>query len=257
VTTRGMLLLNSTVAFIVAGSLTILLHETSHAIAGIALGAQAIQSPFAVDYLPALTDHQQVLTALTGPIFSLVSGLVAMQFRLFRGFWTLVWGWFGVLSAEEGFGYFTIAGIVRVGDTGTAMKLLQAPHWTYWLCFVVGIAGLFLLAWRFSGFVVAVSRDVSDERAICVWPWIYGTLSLTALMAVYVLLTPGVSSAAVVAVMAGVVAIGVFAPMSMMFSKRPLATSALAVPVRPRAGLVLLAVLIVLNLALTRQLHWG
>jgi hypothetical protein len=96
----------------------------------------------------------------------------------------------------------------------------------------VGIGGLFLLAWRFSRFVVTVSRDVADERVICVLPWIYGTLGLTALMAVYVVLTPGVSSAAVVAMMAGAASIGIFAPMSMMFSGRPVATAALAVPVR-------------------------
>jgi hypothetical protein len=199
VITRGMLLPNSTLAFLVAASATILLHETSHAVAGITLGAHAIQSPFDVEYRLDLTSNQQVITALTGPIFSLVTGL----------------------------------------------------------CFLVGIGGLFLIAWRFSRFVVTFSRDVGDERAICMWPWIYGTVGLTALMAVCVALTPGVSPAAVVAVMAGAASIGVFAPMSMMFSKQPVATSALAVPAPPRAGLVVLAVLIVLNLALTRQLRWG
>lgn len=200
-----------------------------------------------------------MITALTGPLFSLVSGLVAMQFRLFRArpFWMLAWAWLGVLSAEEGFGYFTIAGIVKAGDTGTALDLLEARGWSYWLCFVVGVGGLFLLAWRFSHFVTTLSRDITDKRAICVWPWLYGTIALTAPMAVYVLLTADIPAGSVVAVMAGAVAIGVFAPMSMMFSRQALASSSLAVPERPKPGLILLAVLIVLNLALTRQLHLG
>lgn len=119
------------------------------------------------------------------------------------------------------------------------------------------LADCSFLAWRFSRFVTTVSRNVTEKRAICVWPWLYGTIALVALMAVYVLLTPGIPADSVVAVMAGTAAIGVFAPMSMIFSRQMLARSSLGVPVWPRAGLALLAVLIVLNLALTRPFHWG
>jgi hypothetical protein len=160
-----MLLANSTLAFLVAASVTILLHETSHAVAGITLGAQAIQSPFAVGYRPALTSSQQVITALTGPIFSLVSGLGGHAVPALPRFLDAGVGWFGVLGAEEGFRLLHDRGRHqgpghrhRVGPPGcTDMD---------WLCFAVGIGGLFLLAWRFSRFVVTVSRDVADERVI-------------------------------------------------------------------------------------------
>ena len=240
--------------------MVILLHEGSHAVAGILQGAMAIQSPFSVDYDPSLGQSASVIASMTGPIFSLVTGLLAGLVNPFarHPFWRMAWGWFAFLSAEEGFGYFTIAGIIKAGDTGTALSILDAPGWTYWACFVFGIAGLFLLAFRFAGVGVSVSVDVDRMRAFCVWPWIAGTVISTLLMLVYVLLTPGVPSDAVVAVLIGAASLGVFAPMSMMFRRRrPFATHVRPLPAIPVVGLIVIAVTVVINLLLTRTPHWG
>lgn len=125
-----------------------------------------------MDYDPPLGLTASVTASMTGPIFSLVTGLLAGLVNPFaaRPFWRMAWAWFAFLSAEEGFGYFTIAGIIKAGDTGSALNTLGAPGWTYWACFVFGIAGLFLLAFPFARVGVSVSTDVDRMRAFCVSP---------------------------------------------------------------------------------------
>jgi len=130
------MLWNSTVAFVVAQMVVVLLHESAHTVAGLLQSYRATQFAGEVRFSPEQSTTAQVVTALAGPIFSLVSGLVAMMFRPFRGrgFAQLLWAWFAFLSAEEGFGYFTIAPIFTSGDTGAALAALGAPGWVGWLC---------------------------------------------------------------------------------------------------------------------------
>ena len=78
-------------------------------------------------------------------------------------------------------------------------------------------------------------------------------------MALYVVVSPAlVSPGGVVAVMAGALAVGVYAPMSMMFRSRQVdAVEPLRLPRQPVAGYVLLSVLIVVNQILTRGWLWS
>ena len=142
------MLWNSTVAYVVAQMLVIILHEGAHTVAGVLQGYQAVQFTGQVRFTPDQTTTAQVVTALAGPLFSLVSGLIAMRFRPFRGhgFAQLLWVWAAFISAEEGFGYFTIAPLIKAGDTGAALAALNAPGWVGWVCMAFGIAGLFYLA---------------------------------------------------------------------------------------------------------------
>lgn len=253
-------LISSTIAYVMAMCVVILLHETSHAVAGILQGSTAIQAPFAVDYDPPLATNASVVASMTGPLFSLVTGLLAMLVNPFgnRPFWRMAWGWYAFLSAEEGFGYFTIAGIIKAGDTGTALGLLNAPGWTYWACFVFGVGGLFFLAWRFARVGVSVSTDLNHMRNFCVWAWIAGTVVSTLLTVLHVVITPGVLPASIVAVVIGAASLGVFAPMSMMFKRRlGYAMEQPTLPNLPVAGLVVIIVIEVVNLLLTRTPHWG
>ena len=158
------MLWNTTVAYVVAQMLVIVLHESAHTVAGLLQGYQATQFTGEVRFAPDQTPTAHVITALAGPLFSLVSGLVAMHLRPFRGrgFLQLLWVWFAFLSAEEGFGYLTIAPLVTDGDTGAALAELHAPVWVGWVCMAAGIAGLVFLARQFA--VPIVRSPVTSTR---------------------------------------------------------------------------------------------
>ena len=80
----------------------------------------------------------------------------------------------------------------------------------YFAATAVGIGGLFLTARLFADPVIELSSSITDRRAISVWPWLYGTIVLVLLMALYVTISPAVLGPGdVVAVMAGALAVGV------------------------------------------------
>lgn len=254
------MLINATVAYVAAVFVVIFLHELAHAFTGMVLGSSAIQVPFGVEHDPMLTGTAAATASLAGPIFSLVTGLLAMTIRPFgdRGFWAIAWAWFAFASAMEGFGYFTIAGIIHAGDTASALAVVNAPGWTYWACFVFGIGGQFFLAWRFAPVGARLTIDPDHLRALAVWPWLIGTGITTALMGLFVVLSPDTSAEVVVAVLFGTIALGVWAPMSMMFLKgHTFAERQPTLPDVPWAGVALVGILIVINLLLTRAPHWG
>lgn len=240
------MLWNSTVAYIVAQMVVVVLHEAAHTVAGLLQGYDATQFTGEVRFTPEQTTTAHVITALAGPLFSLVSGLIAMRFRPFRGhgFAQLLWVWAAFLSAEEGFGYLTIAPLITGGDTGAALAALNAPGWVGWLCLAVGIGGLFFLGRQFAVPGVRYTNGLYEMRAFCFYPWLIGTGVSVALSAAFLAFTPGASAEAVVVIMIGSASLGVFAPMAMMYwqklkpRKEPLV---LAVPWTGMAAGVLLA----------------
>lgn len=253
------MLWNSTVAFVLAQTIIIALHEGAHTVAGRLLGYGAFQFTGQVRFVPEPTATSAVVAiAMAGPLFSIASGLVAMRFRPFRGhgFAQLLWIWMAFLSAEEGFGYFFIAPIIQAGDTGTALAALAAPAWVGWLCGVVGVAGLIFLARQFAVRGARHTRDLYEMRAFCYYPWIIGTVSLVLLEALYLTLTAGTSPDAAFAILLGAASLGVFAPMAMIWWDKVSPEKELLELRMPRAGLGALAVLVLVNLVvLTRGLH--
>jgi len=84
--------------------------------------------------------------ALVGPLFSLVSGLIALLApRRGRGFWRLFTIWFGVLSVQSFFGYLMTGPFVAYGDVGHAFRC-SMPGRCVRRILVVGLLGTFALA---------------------------------------------------------------------------------------------------------------
>lgn len=254
------MLWSSAVAYVLAQSVVIVLHESSHTVAGLLLGYDATQFTGQVRFSPDPTRTGQIVTALAGPLFSLVTGLLAIAYRPVRrgGFVALLWVWFAFLSAEEGIGYLFIAPLVSAGDTGAALAAMEAPGWVAWVVGAVGVAGVYLLSRRFAVDAVRWTRDLYEIRAFCVQAWLIGSVVSVVIDVVYLLLTPGTSSDAVVAIVLGSASLGVFAPMAMIFwqnvrvEKQPLELRF------PTGGIVAVIVVVVVKaVVFTRGLHVG
>lgn len=260
---RSHTILGSSLAFVIGATIMILLHETTHAVTGALQGYHPTQLAFAVDYTPPPPTTPHVIALLAGPAFSLLSGVAGIVVDRFvtpfrdRPFWRLVWLWTLFASVQEGLGYLQITAILQAGDTAQAFDLLEAPPAAYVIATVVGWAGLPLTAWAFSVPIRALASSVDDKQDLATWPWLIGTGGLLVLMTLYVLLSPVNEPATIVAVLAGALSIGVYAPMSMMFrTKQCDAPHPPSMPWPPVAGLITLGAFVVLNLLLTQGWFW-
>ena len=255
-------LLNATGAFVLAAVVNSLLHESAHAVAGLVQGLTPTLSPFAVHYVPTPTSAQEIVTALAGPVWSLVMGavLLAAARSWGTGFTRLFWLWLAFMGMMNFVGYMFIAPFVPAGDTGRALALLKAPGWVFILVSLLGAAMLFGLAYLFARQVKRYASGLEGERVLAFRAWAFGTL-VTVVLTVTELLLVRPAIGDIVAVGLYAFAVAVFAPMQFIFSRRvprmPGEELSLARP--SRTGLILagVAVLAVIVLAAVGGVRLG
>ena len=211
---------NSSIALLLAGILATTLHELSHLLAGKLLGLPATLYSNAVEFPPATSINHQIITAATGPLFSLVSGLIilALTSHYGKGFVRLFWMWFGLISAQIGFGYFIIAPFARHGDTGKVLSLLQAPSFVYMVAFVIGVIGTLWLSRTFAKRVVSYTDGTpATMRPFGIYSWLTGTALL---VTVYIFAVRNLSDSDQFITLFGVFTSAIFAPMFSFFYKK-------------------------------------
>jgi hypothetical protein len=248
-------LLNSTVAFVLAGFVVTTIHEVSHLVASLILGHPATIYPNIVDSGNRLSSHDGIIIAGTGPLFSLVTGLLVIL--LVRttgwrsGFLKLFVLWFGFLSAETGFGYLFIAPIVPNGDTGEVLALLHAQWYVYAIVFLIGIGGfVFLLPRIFAARFSPFAADKKGFFQLGMWPWLYGTIILLVLYFLAELTVASVvPGAPVIFVLVGVATIGIFTPIANYRAGAVSEALPLRMPITGGIVTVIVALLIILLLA--------
>jgi hypothetical protein len=176
-----LLLVNSTVAFAIALPLMITMHEFAHALAGLPLGLRPTVFPGQVTYAPPGTTGQQLVTLLAGPIGSLLIGVVVLLVApAARGFGGLFLLWLGALSVQEFTGYLMTAPFLAIGDIGSALHLLSAPGWTYWLVLLVGAGGTVLLGREFTRRLLALTGEgdlTAQLRCLGLFAWLIGAVA--------------------------------------------------------------------------------
>lgn len=183
-TRRDTWLITSAVAFALACLVMVTLHEAAHAVAGLLQGGSPTMYAYAVD-TTGLDDGQQIVTALAGPLSSLVSGLVvlALPRASLGAFWRLAVLWLGLLSVQEVSGYLITGPFVRAGDIGAALELSGAPAVVGWIG-VVGWAGTYLLGRHavrcLAGMVVDDAPHGPQLRALGLLAWLLGTAIVVA-----------------------------------------------------------------------------
>ncbi len=165
------LAVNSTVAFVGAFTLTTLLHELGHFVSYLAFGAHAtlyFNQVQADDSTITLTGV--VVSALAGPVVSLVQGIACARWVRIRGSngrSDLFVQWLALLGFINFFGYLMLTPLSSEGDTGKVAELLGFPILLSVLIAITGIALLVLIVIRqdkqFRGFLHGEPH--SRERA--------------------------------------------------------------------------------------------
>ena len=197
-------------SFALACLVMITVHELAHALAAVALGLSPTMYGDSVE-THATTDTQQVVTALAGPVASLVIGLAVLALPEPR--WSPVWRlallWFGLLDVQEFSGYLITGPFAGIGDIGQVLKVTNAPAVVGWAGFLAGWAGTYLTGRQATR---RLARFVTDEpgpsgepapplgpqlRAVGLFAWLLGSVLAVVLSAG--LLTAGGVSAGVVA----------------------------------------------------------
>lgn len=254
---RRSLLINNLVAAVIASTLMVFFHELAHLVAGLALGYPGTLFAFGVSHHGDPSMHHEVIMALAGPAFSLVTGVVLaiwMPLRRQAHFGHLVWMWFAFTSIQEGVTYLCLTPF-GVGDTGFAATLLGIPLPLQFLALAIGVAGMFANARAFAPHLARhAGVDQANRNAMSLFVWLYGMLASVLLSTLYLAIAPmDISPGDQIAVIAAGTVILVFAPMANIFHRQVAAVA--FEPLRqqpvPVVGLIILALLIAGNILLS------
>lgn len=178
---KRQLLYNSTLGFVLAGLIATTLHEVAHFATAIIANGGAILTPANVGLSDTATTNQQIMVAMAGPLFSLISGLLIIYLakNWGKGFGRLFWLWLGYLSAQIGFGYFLVCSFAHGGDTGQALSLLNANWLVYAAMTAVGAVGTyFVLPKLFSLHTSGYVKNKKEFFQLGMYPWLIGTFIL-------------------------------------------------------------------------------
>ena len=254
------LLIACVLAAVIGQTAMIMVHELVHLLAGVALGYPSTMYAFGVDHHGDPSVADEAFMNLSAPVFSLVSGLVMQVWQPFRrraDLLHLTWLFFAFASVQEMVGYLVITPF-GAGDTGSTATLLGIPPWVQLLACAVGIAGMFANARAFAPHLMRYAgQDLGRRNAVGLFPWLYGMIICALFTLLYLTLTPAAFPVpALIAVMAANTALLVFAPMANIFLARVADVPPQALRLRPVpvGGLIALAVLVLVNLALS---IWG
>lgn len=157
------ILINSTLAFVSAFIITTIIHEFGHYISYLIFGANPTLFHNYVQIPDQQLDlHVKIISALAGPVFSLIQGLI---FSIIISKWKensakyLLILWLSLLGFVNFFGYLLMTPLSKVGDTGKAAELLNM---SYVFRILIAVIGLAILIWvilkigkYFSNFIPA------------------------------------------------------------------------------------------------------
>ncbi len=164
-------LYNSILAFLSAFQLTTLFHEFGHFISYYFFGAH----PELFHNYVQIPDQQlsiqvKIISALAGPLFSLVQGIIFGIILLKRqnnGNKELLFLWMSLLGFVNFFGYLMLTPLSSAGDTGKVAELLGMHFFSRVLISIVGISILIIIVIKvgkyFSAFMPA-GLNLSERR---------------------------------------------------------------------------------------------
>jgi hypothetical protein len=190
------IVVNSLILYVIAFLLTTILHEIAHALAGLLFSSQPVLHHNYVEHLSwnDLSVQPQVYIALSGPLFSLIQGLVA-GFVYFESTkkrpFDLFMLWFSILGMFNFLGYLMTGPLFHEGDIGKALVLLNAPVWFQILIALVGAVLLLFIAYKLTRPFLNFSYKKEWVKSgkyrknfsfhILILPWLVGSAVITIL----------------------------------------------------------------------------
>ena len=181
------IILYSTVMFVLAFTITTILHELAHALTGLLLGSQPVWYDTFVEHR-GLTDGGEALTAAAGPLFSLMQGIIL--FAVFNRMHSaprlaqLFVLWMALHGLVNFFGYLINAPFAPHGDIGQVAAYLQFSRPATLGLMAIGIAAnwaIGILATRpllqLAPFPALIANPEARTHYVvhaAVFPWILG-----------------------------------------------------------------------------------
>ena len=142
------IIFEATVMFALALTITTILHELAHALAGVALGSQPILHDTFVEHHD-LSPGGEALTAVAGPLFSLIQGvlffLVLPKMHPFSSLAQQFVLWMAIHGLVNFFGYLINAPFAPHGDIGAVARYLELPRTVQFLLLAAGVAANILI----------------------------------------------------------------------------------------------------------------
>lgn len=161
-------LINSTVARIIAAILTTLIHELGHFTVSILLGNSATLFHNRVE-TPGENQNfiNQLLIPTGGPVISLIQGAICMVLyrKIKNGIGSLLLLWMGISGLMAFFGYLMIAPFAQEGDTGKIFELLELPLlWQFIIASLALLIFTLMLLYFHKDFQNFIPEDVRDDK---------------------------------------------------------------------------------------------
>lgn len=184
--------LNSILVFIAAYLLSIILHELAHFIMAVSLGYDATLFHNRVTYDGRDNTLHEVLIAGSGPLYSLVQGIVSLFLlrRMSASATSLFVLWFSVIGFISFFGYLMIAPFIPFGDTERVFNLLEFPFFLQIIIAIIAVITITIILMRFvtsfEQFVSIQFQTIKETRfkwanSLILIPLIVGIIVITIL----------------------------------------------------------------------------
>lgn len=189
---RSKIIINSSVAFIVATIVEMTLHECGHFMATLAMGGQATLYHNYVQHND-VSETARCISAFAGPVVSLLIGIVfhlLVNSRRYKSMTALVLLYLSIFGYVGFFGYVMIAPFFSYGDMGFVLRYIGCPMWLiYTLAALAGVVLFFLgKAWSVH-FIGTMSRATAGSPklrrqfiySLVFWPLFIG-IAVTTLL---------------------------------------------------------------------------
>lgn len=186
--------INSAVLYVAAFLVTTMIHELGHALSGMFFGSDPVLHHNYVEHLSPenITRTQNVVTALAGPILSLLQGVLAGTAYLRaknHKLTTLFLLWFSILGLNNFLGYMMTGFLFQQGDIGKVFLILEVPLFTQIGIAVLAALALLFMAYKLTSPFLKFSyrtQWVDSEQSrvnfsfhILILPWIIGSVAVT------------------------------------------------------------------------------
>ncbi len=190
------IIINSTVLYIIAFLLTTIIHEFGHAVTGLLNDSKPILHNNYVDYLAInqLSTFRKISISLAGPLVSLIQGLLIglLYLRIKKQtLCKLFLLWFSILGFSNFFGYLMTGPIFQAGDIGKVFSLMNVPIAAQIIIAVIGAAVLIYIAYKLTipflqfSYKKEWTADPKSKKNfsfnIIILPWIIGSVIVTIL----------------------------------------------------------------------------